>query len=510
MVAPINPAALGLSTLGFDGQNSESNSVGDQQGPVILDELLSTTRKLQSPEARVAALEQAQAQLAAQETPGGLDALLSKRGLIPGGLALAALIGGNPGMAAGIGLGALQKSQLLAKEAAAEKQQQQIQLQEQHEKALDRLDKSLQRNTTLLTTRPEAFIDPATGRQTIDPVSLGVLTTGREIPLSAVAQAQRNKWSESQDQMYKFFMDRLGSATTDQDRRTIIRGIEELQGWEFPEELRVAVSREVGSNDYLQNIAESVIKDVFLDPRTGDTGFAAFTAARDAGQLDQPWNFLPMVQWTTDEDKVDINQEVWGFIDEMNQWWNDPNVPMSEKLETGGDVVAIAERVFEDRPGSLALLQDKVSSTNPWITGEDVVSTYFRLNGNLNQMDEVLSLRDMAGARTPEERQALLQRRTTNTLGQMDTLRRQTAVSGAREAIASGATRLAQAFDNQHSAGTYIDWANAAVQRATQILEKEGLDPTPENFSAAYNRAIEALVITERQRMNENANAGSQ
>lgn len=492
MGMPIDPQFPGLSDLGMGGQGSESNSVGDPDAPMVLDQLLAESRKLKSPEARALAIEEAQAKLAATETPSQLDELLknpvSLLKLLGAGVAAAK---GQPGLAAGIGLGTVGKAGQLAAEKKQAKIEQQTQLQEQHEQALERIDKQQARIANIMVANPDAL-------EGIDPVSLGVLITGREMPMDPTSKRMQLLNTEKRKEKYELMVKRLTEATTDQDRRTIVDGIEKHMGWKIPDEVKTAMSREV-DGEYQTTINKNLMQHVFFNPKSGQTGLDAFQRAVDAGEEDQLWKYVGDVAWTEDGNEISIPDETWKLINRINQWWADPSVPQEDKLATGGDLEKIANIVFREEPGSLTLLRSKLSASAPWLTGMDAASIALRTNGQLNQFGQVVGVSEYLGA-DEEGRADIIRQRTAASIAQADDTRRGAAVANVHEKVTTGATRMSQAVPG-YGTGTYIDFANRAIDRASKTL---GEGATAADFDREYDRILN-LYIEELKRRQGNA-----
>jgi hypothetical protein len=449
---------------------------------MVLDQLLAESKQLKSPEARVLAIEEAQNKLAATETPNQLEQLLqdpvSLLKLLGAGVAAAK---GAPGLAAGIGLGTIGKAGQLAAEKKAAKAEQTEQLQEQHEQAMQRIDKQQARIANIMVANPESL-------EGIDPTSLGVLITGREIPMDPTSKRAQALNTEHRQEQYELMVSRLTEATTDQDRRVIVDEIERHMGWKLPDPVKKAMSAEVDGS-YATSVNEALMRDVFFNPKAGQTGLDAFQAAVDAGETDQLWKHAGNVTWTEDASNVSIPDETWKLIEQMNAWWADPTVPMEEKLSTGGDAEKIAQIVFKDQPGSLSLLQSKVSATAPWLTGMDAASIAFRANSKLSSFDQVLGLSEFTqeGANRPE----IMRQRTETAISQTDDARRGAAVANAQDKILTGSQRMAEELGSRYTAGAYISATKLAMTRAEKSL---GEGATAADFDRAYTQELAKMI----------------
>ena len=456
---------------------------------MVLDELLSESKQLKSPEARVLAIEEAQAKLAQTETPSQLEELFKNP------VQLLKLVGagyaamkGQPGLAGGLALGTLGKAGQLSAEKKAAKIEQQGELADQHEQAMTRIDKQQNRIANIMVANPDSLAG-------IDPVSLGVLITGREIPMDPTSKRAQALNTTHRQEQYELMVQRLGKATTDQDRKTIVNEIEAHMGWTLPDPVKKAMSREVDGS-YQQEINESLMTHVFFNPKAGQTGLDAFQRAVDAGETDQLWKYAGEVTWSEDPNKISIPDETWKLIDRMNQWWNDPAIPMEQKLATGGDLERIADIVFKDEPGSKSLLQSRLSATAPWLTGMDAATIAARANGKLGQFGQVMDLEKYIDA-DAQGKDQLTRQRTQAAIQQTDDARRGAAVANAQEKITSGARTLAEESKNVYTAGVYIDLAKKALDYATAKMTDTS---TAADFDRFYNEAIAGYAASLKKR----------
>ena len=328
----------------------------------------------------------------------------------------------------------------------------------------------------------------------IDPVTLGVLATGRELPLDPTSKRAQLMNTDKRKYEYELMVQRLGKATTDQDRRTIIDQIETHMGWEMPVELKTAMSHEV-DGDYMKSVNKNLMTHVFLNPKTGQTGLDTFTRAAEANDLENLYKYVGDVSWTEEEDSVSIPDETWALINRMNQWWKDPTIDMATKLETGGDLETIAGIVFADEPGSLSLLQSKLSATAPWLTGMDAASIAFRANGQLNQIGQLMEMADFVEG-SDEEKDATLRSRTGAAIQQTDDARRGSAVANAGDKIHGGALKASEAVPG-YSAGVYLGIGKKAMDRAEKLMKENS---TAADFEREYNKALAALIASLKAR----------
>lgn len=488
-IPPLNSDAWGLSDLGLGGQDSMSNSAGDPNQKMVLDDLLAESKALKSPQAQALAIEQAQAELAGQN-PGFLEQLNSPRGIVNGLMTVAALAAGQPMLAAGIGLKTVGRMEQMQAEKKALLAKQREDLNEQHDKALERISTQQNRIVQMLTANPDLFRNPITGEQVIDETSLGLLATGRPIPLSVESKQKLASITEADKRWWELAESRLEKATTDQDREQIIRAMERKQGWVFPDNLRSAMSREI-DGEYMQNLNMEAWKTL-MDPKAGQTGPDAIQRAIEAGDFpDKLYKYVQEIEWTdTSGGGSAVNDKMFTLLDELNAYVHDPNIPLEERLKLAADPERLAQTVFAGRPGDLAFLQSKVSPLYPWMSGEDAWRIYNGTGTKRRSIAEMTGLPDYL-SKTPEQ-QAEADREAFNAAAaQADNARRTAALQASKEQRARGIQMLTTAFGKTKSTDFYLQVLDLAARRAAEAIGPEG---TAADYDAAYTREISKAI----------------
>ncbi len=263
------PSFAGLSDMGFL-QPTQSNKSDDISKTDTLAQLLENSSALYDELGRARVLEQQYDKLSAQETPSTLDRLLSPEGIIRLlGTAGAGAIGGAPA-AAGFGLGSVGALNSAAEADRAQKRKAMEELNDRHEKVLDRLDKSRNRYTTLLQSQPELFLDPETGQPTVSPKLLGIMATGDPVPLSPAAKSAIKSAGENDERRYNLLNERLTTAPDVESRKTILKSMFNILKSDVPEgELNaLASAKPEESNkmtaDFIAKYYPAVATDVFI------------------------------------------------------------------------------------------------------------------------------------------------------------------------------------------------------------------------------------------------------
>jgi len=195
-----------LSNLGVTSPSTAGAGVESSLGPDKLAALLEGTTGLDKKLAEMRATPPAK--------KSTMDNLLSARNipmLVLAGLAAAA--GGKEG-----GLGAAAGVLAGTVEGVGESTaKQNTEAEAKHVKAIgdmqDIVDKRRQTITTLLTAQPGLFMDAA-GKDAIDPVILGMATTGVPIALSPASIVGERRRTAQQDARINFWADKLKTATT--------------------------------------------------------------------------------------------------------------------------------------------------------------------------------------------------------------------------------------------------------------------------------------------------------
>jgi hypothetical protein len=268
-------------------QASNSNSVaaspkdaGAAANPA-LQQLMQMSKQMGSRYGRALEAQEERERLESQDPASGQDKLLSARNIPLALGALAALLGGNPQAAAGIGIGAMQGSNDAAAAENAANAEKLDKMVEREDRELQRIENMHNRMTQVYNANFESFIDPETNQPYLTPEQLGFVLGGPE-------GMRLNAGSRWQLEM----RGRNGGSTT-----MINKQIEAIQG--APDEptatyhtvqllrmlghpvddVAVEMYRNAYRNGGLQGIYEKAIQDA--DP---DSVVAAFTQFAEEGR----------------------------------------------------------------------------------------------------------------------------------------------------------------------------------------------------------------------------------
>jgi len=475
---PLGPLGIGNMT------ESSANSTGINPA---LQEFLDNVKKLDSTASKAVLLQEQATQLAQTKPEGFLDKLLSKEGLLKMGLAGGAVALGAPALGAGAALGTLNAADIAAGEAKVAHQKAIEDNQAATDTALQRVDNQQQKMVSLFTSNPEAFAE-------VDPLTMGTLLTGLEVPVDPVARLNNRRQDVRWKADWDLTIDQLGESTTTQHRAGLVRGLEALRGELFPPDVRAAMTSSLQDKDYLEAVNKEILK-MALNEKTGQTGLVALNNAFKDGRGEQLWTILPEITWVEDSGTFSTTREEWKLIERMNTWWADSSVPTEEKLATGGDPTKIADAVFSDEPGFKGVMEKKL--TNSDISLGDVWRITQGTSSQLREMKELFDLGDFSGA-TPEEQNRILQGNVNSQITQVQETLETASVSANEELVRSGASRLAMGTSDTFTAGVYIRMATQAMQNAMANATREDgtVDPAKfeDEFDTQLGIAMQALV----------------
>lgn len=473
MVSPIQLTNMGIQN------KSMSSALGESGGSNInpaLEQALAESKQLKSPAARALALENALAQAQQAEAPSTLDKLKSPRGILSLLLAGGAAAAGAPALGVGMGLGTLSGADLLAREAKQAQMETVEDLQDRVEKAYTRVDNQQQRMVSAFQSMPEAFAG-------IAPEDLGQLMFGIEAPVDPVMRYRQKKQDERWNKQWDLFLGQMETATTPQRRSNILAGIEGLLGYALPPDLRQAITSNVQGTDYLEDVNKKIV-DMALDPRTGLTGLRALNAAFMEGRENQLWTILPQIQWTEEDEtgRFSESEATWKLIERMNEWWQDPNVDPELKLSTGGDPEKIADIVFENEVGFKGVMQKKFGDSG--LTVADAFRIYQGANSELVKFGQFQDLGEILTG-SPEDRANILRNNTNTTIGQMQQVVEDNAMSAQAEIQVQGSNILRDGTGNRFLPGVYLRVAGEDMRAA---LEAATNPETGDIDQAAFER----------------------
>lgn len=171
-------------------KESTSNSVAEQNNPDMTN-LLAKARELGDVYDRALSARGRREELEGQAPVSGQEKLLSARNIPLALAALAAGASGSPQAAAGIGVGALEGSNLAARQENVQRGEELGQARKAEETALNRVEAFHGRVNNQLITNWQALIDE-TGEQTITPEAAGLMASGAfGIPLDFTIKAKQ-------------------------------------------------------------------------------------------------------------------------------------------------------------------------------------------------------------------------------------------------------------------------------------------------------------------------------
>jgi hypothetical protein len=204
--------------------------------------------------------------VASQESPGLLQRLLSPSSLplLAGTIGAGAFAG--PAGAALFGLGGIGGLQQQVAQEQEQKAAAIENLQEQRDKALERVEKAENRFANMINTNPDILTNPITGEQSIEPEELGELLLGLEnVPLFPQSRRLLNERGPRFEQAFELIKSNLENASTFEDARLLTReAFNLIQGYEVDDGTIDAIARSIGSEKGINVPLLNSLKD--LDP----------------------------------------------------------------------------------------------------------------------------------------------------------------------------------------------------------------------------------------------------
>lgn len=484
-----SPKDLGIDTTAI------SNATGPLQGGPDLASLLRTLGTQPAQEATQLQGALQQLQQGGEQQPNILEQLLSPAGLaIVAGSLLAGKAGGGAGAAA-FGLGGLQGLQ--GQEAAKQELRAEAidKLQEQRDKALDRVESAQQRANTIFNTNPDAFIDPETGEPTIDPETLGLLTTGFPIKLFPQTRRRLNQADASQTARHELYGEALKGSDSISDARQILKSMmTNMQWFDVPDGVVDAMARSIGTPEWTPTLANIYVQ------YGGASALDAFIhAAENKLPLEDP-AVLAHIDWqerpATDIDLAD--KEV-SLIERLNKWGSDPanrETLRTIREEVGTDEVKFIQRqieeAFVEEQGNKAFMLKRLGILGndfaQYIAAYRLVSDKFDLANRLSGISKLEFLDNLS----PEEFEKWKATQASSTKKAMDDAAFRTSASQDAESLNLVKQRL-RAELNLGTKAT-IDVANEVLRVAIEAATRPDGRVDRDKFEAEVERQMRIAI----------------
>ena len=355
---PANEALGGLSDFGIP-QTSQASSVDQSPlaqllGNQVMDEL-GKARQISG---------QMDQLRSGQGDKSFLQRLLSVEGLIPLLLAGGAAAAGQPGIAAGVGIGGLQSITQAEEAERSQRTKAMEDLNKQLDKSLDRQDKSRNRFIQLLQSQPDMFLDEE-GRSTIDARVLGWYATGAPIPLfpetKRILDQRDESWDKTGDVLYKA----LQEAQSPEQARVLTKNLFRHNGMDIvPPELVESIVGSFGTPEFDNQMANTLIE------YGGPSGFDALIFAGENNLPASHPDVLRMVKFQPKDVTASqqLNARHLGLMDEVNNWQQDPaNIQEVLQIQSeaagdiGGATRVITERALAGRNADISFFLDETN-----------------------------------------------------------------------------------------------------------------------------------------------------
>jgi len=276
----LSQAGMGDFGLTQDS-NTNSNAAGSEDGAntVDLQDMLGSS--ILDAEEKARLLGEYSQGLGIEGGGGMKDQLFSKRGLLLAALAGGSLAAGQPGLAAGIGLGGIEKG---AENVAAERtalKAAKDQAEAERDKALQRADSERNRLANMFNTNPEAFVNPETGEPVMDDQAFGYLLTGQNVAIHPTTRRVMNRRDKDHERVTEIFMDSLEEAQSVEQAGQIVTQLFNHLGdaGNVPPAVKDALVRAYGTPEFDKEFASTVFRYA---------GASGRDAAIKAGELGLP------------------------------------------------------------------------------------------------------------------------------------------------------------------------------------------------------------------------------
>ena len=327
-----------------------------------------------------------------------LQRLLSAEGLVPlilGGIAAAK---GQPGIAAGIGIGGLQGIQQAEEGERSQRNKAMEDLNKQLDKSLDRQDKSRNRFIQLLQSQPDMFLDDK-GNPTLDSRVIGWYATGAPIELHPETKRTLDQRDESWVRGGDMFYKALQEARSPEDARVLTTNLFKHLGMaNVPADLVEATVTSFGTPDFDRNFADTLLEF---------GGMSGRDAIIYAGENELPVHHPDVLKMVTFEGKdattpsQQINLKFLRLMDEVNVWQQDPrntDQVLQIQAEAGTDIAGatreIATRALSGRNADISFFMDEANVPND-LTTAMMLRQYSQVASKDKMVDAVRGAKDL-------------------------------------------------------------------------------------------------------------------
>jgi hypothetical protein len=261
-----------------------------------------------------------------------------------------------------------------------------VEAQKQRDDALNRLDKSHQRFTSLLQSQPELFLD-ANGNQTISPDVLGFYATGTPTPIFASSKRALEQRDASWAARNNLLTQSLKDSKSVDDAHKIVDAFFTNMGYQAPPEVSDAIARSAGTKEFTPEVMNTFFRFC------GETALDATIQAKENGWGPDDPRFLSLLQFRDPDqstNKVTPSDRALQLSQEINAWQRDPaNMDtlraIAQQSKTAEEKsVKIAQEVLGGREGDLRTYLHEMSLHDP--------SDWAMLNANFNAMQSKFKL----------------------------------------------------------------------------------------------------------------------
>jgi hypothetical protein len=330
----------------------DTTAISNATGPLQRGSLADLLQNLaMQPAVEANQLQQAIQEAQGQQGPSLLQRLLSPAGaLIAAGSILAGKEGGLPAAAA-FGLGGLkgiENQQILEEEAQAKAI---ADLQKQRDDALDRVEKTQQRVSTMFNTNPDAFIDPETGEPTVTPETMGLITSGFPIRIFPQTRRKLEEADAAQQARHDVFTEALQNTDNVADARQIIDGMMGNMGWTgVPEGVKDSLARAMGTDNWTPTMANIIAQNATNAPDV-------FVFAAENKLPLEDYRVLQRIDWREKAlDMPTLAEQNLLLVQRYNEWLQqNPQEAGEVRRESPTDLDFLrgtVDRAFADEPGS--------------------------------------------------------------------------------------------------------------------------------------------------------------
>lgn len=415
-----------------------------------------------------------------------LERLLSSQGILPLLLAGGAAAAGQPGVAAGIGIGGLQGIMQADDAERSQRNKAMEDLNKQLDKSLDRQDKSRNRFIQLLQSQPDMFLDEQ-GNPTMDARVIGWYATGAPIELHPETKRILDQRDESWERAGEMFYKALQEAKDPESARVLTKNLFTHMGMaDVPADVVEATVSSFGTPDFDRNFADTLLEF---------GGMSGRDAIIYAGENNLPVHHPEVLKMVNFQGKdattpsQQINLKFLKLMDEVNRWQQDPrntDAVLQIQAEAGSDIAGatreITSRALEGRNADISFFMDEANVPKD-ITTAMMLRQYSQVASKDKVVDAVRGAKDLGRKKELSDEEIIIERGAVTMRTLEENIANVQKAQGNRDAGLRNST--AQMLSKEFPSATL----NQVYDTVDWIMDKALENATRDEKTGAVNRA---------------------